>query len=709
MKPIPEVRLTCVSNYTIATYSGMLPGVLAGHHSGERMTIDLVRLCASVRARLIVGDVSGLDLVERRLQFSDRPPLPFDVLSIGTGSVPSRNGIELDDTVVSIKPMQTFLPRLESRVQELLQRDLELFRIVVVGAGVGGVEVSLCLRPRLEELLDGTPFELTLVSATDSVAHGTLPRTQRLLRQELESCGAHLRFGVRVRRVSEGKVEFDDGETIRADMVLWATNAAPPPVLEKIELPKDPRGFLLTRPTLQTTADEPIFAVGDAGTIEGSALPKAGVYAVRQGPVLWKNIARQLVGRELLEYRPQKGFLKLAVLGDDRAVAEYQGATFKGRLAWKLKDWIDSRFMDKYQDYTAMEMTADANATTEQSPRCAGCGGKVSGSVLTHVLRRLDLPAHEQVVLGLETPDDAAVVKPVNGHPLAVTTDFFQAPLDDPFLSGRIAALNSASDVFALGARPIAALALATLPLGKPRQQEQLLYEMLAGSLAEFRRMDATLVGGHTIEGPQITIGFTMLADQGDSGPRTKAALRSDDVLILTKPLGTGVLLVAQMQADCRAAWMQQLLDSMLLSNQPAAALIDEFDISGLTDITGFGLAGHLLEMLNASDLVGELNLDKLPLLAGVSQLVKHGVESTLAPANRVAEAQIEVEESLRVTPAYQVLFDPQTSGGLLLGVREKDVDAVLDRLSVQSGVAAAAIGRVRDGRSGEPRLQVVR
>jgi selenide,water dikinase len=334
--------------------------------------------------------------------------------------------------------------------------------------------------------------------------------------------------------------------------------------------------------------------------------------------------------------------------------------------------------------------------------RCAGCGGKVAGSVLSRVLDRLDVPPSEHVLLGLDAPDDAAIVQTPGGRPVTVTVDFFAAPLDDPYLVGRIAALNAASDVFALGANPLAALAMATIPLGRPRAQEQLLYELLAGSLAEFRRMGTTLVGGHTIEGPQLALGFTVLADQGTAAPLIKGNLQLGDRLVLTKPLGTGTLLAAHMQAECQAPWMDLLLRSMVLSNQPASTLVEQCEIRGLTDVTGFGLAGHLLEMLRPSGRAAELRLDDLPLLDGFVELTQAGIESTLAPANREAETAIGVNEALRSSPQYAALFDPQTSGGLLLGVPERHVDACLDQLRQQSDVPAAVIGSVVEAEEAE-------
>ena len=376
-----------------------------------------------------------------------------------------------------------------------------------------------------------------------------------------------------------------------------------------------------------------MFVVGDSGTSLDHPAPKAGVYAVRQGPILWENLQRTLSGRPLVEYVPQRGFLSLLATGDRRAVLSYKGFSAHAGWCWKLKDYIDSRFMAMYQDYRPMTPTSAPSATAPM--RCAGCGGKLGGSILSKVLERLKIPPSEHVLLGLQQPDDAAIVQPPGGRPLAATIDFFAAFLDDPYLVGRVAALNAMSDLFAIRATPLAAMAMATLPLGPPRAQEQLLYELLAGGLHELRQAGATLVGGHTIEGPGVTIGFSLLGDAGAERPQLKSGLRTGDLLVLTKPLGSGILLAAHMQARCRAAWMDALIPVLLASNQPAAEVASRFDIAGTTDVTGFGLAGHLLEMLRASQAAAELRLDALPLLPGVAELVAEGIESTLAPANR--------------------------------------------------------------------------
>jgi selenide,water dikinase len=707
MSPPRDARLTCISNFPVVTYSGMLPGVLSGQYAKEQMEIDLVRLCAAAGARLIVGKVIGLDREHRRILFEDRVPIPYDLLSIGVGSTPSFDKVSVQgDAVVPIKPMQTFLERLEQRLDVVRSHGASPIRVVVVGAGAGGVEIAFCLERRLRMWLQQAPFKITVVHGLAELIGGVRPKTSRRAQRELESRGVQIVLGRRVTQVVDGKLTLDNGDELTADIVLWSTSAVASPLLPKLGLAADDKGFLLTRPTLQTEGDEAIFAVGDSGTIVSSSTPKAGVFAVRQGPVLWDNIGRWLHGDHLMQYQPQSDFLKLFNLGDGRALGEYKGWTFAGRWAWKLKDSIDRKFMEMYQDYEPM--TDSSNVESKPIPiRCTGCGGKVGGSVLSRVLSRLDVPPSNYVLLGLEAPDDSAIIQLPPGKALNATVDFFAAPLDDPFIVGRLAALNSASDCFATGARPIAALAAVTIPIGPAPQQEQLLYELLGGALHEFRTMGATLVGGHTIEGPQLTIGFTMLAEQVDP-PRTKRKLRAGDQLLLTKPIGTGVLLAALMRARCHASWFETLLNSMLLSNQHAASFCEEYDIQGVTDITGFGLAGHLMEMLRSSEMGAVVHLSRISLLPGTAELLRSGLESTLAPANREIESEIEVSEALRRQQTYPALFDPQTSGGLLLGVPKQHLEPLLTRLREHSQVQAAHIGEVVPWSGTGPRLRCV-
>lgn len=707
MKPVDDCQLICVSNFPIATYSGMLPGVLAGQYPIEAMEIDLVRLCASANVRLVIGEVTGIDDQHNRITFANRPDLAFDVLSIGIGSRPSFEGITIDDDspVVSIKPMQTFKQRLENRFHQLSDR--EEVSIAIVGGGIGSIEIAFCLE-RFLQTKNETKFKLKLVAGKSGVGAGVLDATRQRVLDRLAARSIEVVQGQRVQRIGATQLTLSDGEQVAADIVLWATNAVGPELLQRFDHPKDGRGFLLTKRTLQTKSSKNIFAVGDSGTIEGAGLDKAGVYAVRQGPVLWENLQRALQDRPLQDYRPQTDYLKLINTADGRSIAEYKGRSFYGRWCWWLKDRIDRNFMAMYQNYQPMPMKVDpVEPASTEAMRCLGCGGKIGSQILSTVLAELNIVDHPSVIIGLKNPDDAAVIK-TQGDQVTVTTDFFASPMNDPYLTGRIAMLNSASDCFVMGAQPTAALALIQLPLQHARAQLQTMRELMSGSVEELNRMNAAIVGGHSIEGPRLTAGFTVLGDQ-ISAAKTKGMLAAGDVLILTKPLGSGVLLAALMQARLSGHHYLELIDSMVQSNAIALDLIRHHDVSAITDVTGFGLAGHLKEMLLASGVSAELRLAAVATLNGVDELIAQGIESTLAPDNRInAATQFLAKENINA-PELAKLFDPQTGGGMLLGIAKEKSAELLRFLSNNGFAQSAVIGTVVPTKGGDTKMIIKR
>jgi len=309
------------------------------------------------------------------------------------------------------------------------------------------------------------------------------------------------------------------------------------------------------------------------------------------------------------------------------------------------------------------------------------------------------------VVIGLENPDDAAIIK-THDNRVTVTSDFFASPMDDPYLVGRIALLNSASDCCVMGAQPTSALAIVQLPLGHPRAQLQVMRELMAGSVEELKKMKATIIGGHSIEGPRITIGFTVLGHQL-TDPKTKGMLQNGDLLVSTKPLGTGVLLAALMQGKLPGGYYSELVETMLQSNYIALKLIQEFNVSGITDVTGFGLAGHLAEMLKASGKSAEVRMDDVRLLPGCQELVESGIESTLAPDNRFVAEKVKLD----IDPneiRFASLFDPQTSGGLLFGISESNLESAMTFLKNEGFEKTSVIGSVVENDGQRESLKVV-
>ncbi|MCA9136621.1 MAG: FAD-dependent oxidoreductase [Planctomycetales bacterium] len=348
--PIPGCKLICISKFPTATYSGMLPGTLGRQFRDDEMRIDLKGLVDRAGAELVIAETSGLDLEGGELHFSDRPPLRFDALSIGVGSMPAgwqqHSGSPL---MVPIKPMQTFLHRLDEHLRSATTEPASPLRVAIVGGGVSSVEIALCLQQRIKKGQD--PFSPLTVQIFTSgrIAEGMRAASVRRIEKLLASRQIDVYSGQRVVGVGDRELETEDGNRHGADCVIWATGAVAPPVLRTLGLQTDGRGFIATGKTLQSLTDDRIFAVGDSGTVMESPSPKAGVYAVRQCPILWHNLRAFFNHSPMRSFEPQSDFLKLLNTGDGKALIEYGWLTAHARWCWRLKTWIDKRFVGEFQ------------------------------------------------------------------------------------------------------------------------------------------------------------------------------------------------------------------------------------------------------------------------------------------------------------------------------------------------------------------------
>jgi selenide,water dikinase len=460
------------------------------------------------------------------------------------------------------------------------------------------------------------------------------------------------------------------------------------------------------RDTLEVEGCEALFAVGDCATLVSHPwVPKAGVYAVRQGPCLDANLRAALLGRPLRSYRPQRRFLALMNLGERRALGTKWGVVMTGRSVWRLKDWIDRRFMRRFQvlapDGAPAANFPSAESMGMEAMECGGCAAKLAASPLEAALARLDpAPEDPSVRLGLARPDDAAVVQLPGGDVLLATIDGFRAFCDDPWLVGRVAAVNAVSDVMAKGGRPRYALAIVNVPDVDPARGEDTLHQVLSGVRAALDPLGVTLLGGHTTRGPELFVGLSITGELPAGGSLLPLdGARAGDTLILTQRLGSGVLLAGDMQGLARGVWVRELHAALLDTNRAAAELAGRHGVHAATDVSGFGLAGHLMEMLVASGVGAELRIASLPVLPGARELLAIGVRSTFHPQN--AERRVHVASAAELDPlAFELLFDPQTSGGLLLSAAAESADALVRELRAAGDGAAACIGSVTPPRS---------
>lgn len=692
MRPVPGVRLTIVSRDVETPYSGMLPGYVAGLYGFADCHIDVWRLARFAGARLIRDEAIGVERGTRQVLCRDHPPIRYDFVSLDIGSTPRLGDVPgAAEHTVSVKPIDRFGQRWEA----LLERAPRYprLRLAIVGGGAGGVELALAAQARLARLL-ATPPEVTLVTRD-----ALLPSHNSAVRRRLETMfrqrGIRVATGCEIVRVEPGRLIAADGGAIGFDEALWVTDAAAAPWLSETGLDLTDEGFVVIDETYRSVSDPLVFAAGDVATMPAHRREKAGVYAVRAGPALADNLRRALDGRPLRRAVPQRRALALIGTGDGRAVASRGPFAAHGRVLWQLKDWIDRRWMRRYTELPPM-----AEEDPDNPMRCGGCAAKVPADVLGRVLARVG-----SVTGGLAAADDAALVSFPGAAPLLQTVDFFRAMVSDPYLFGRIAANHALGDIYAMGGKPEAALAIASLPAARPALTEHDLYHMLKGGTEVLEAAGATLVGGHSAEGAELALGFAVTGRARPARLLRKAGLRIGDRLILTKPLGTGVILAAEMRGHASARAIEGAIAAMLQSPAAAVAVFVEYGADGCTDVTGFGLLGHLLEMLRGSAADAALDPEAVPALDGARDLIGQGVASSLHAGNMAALAALD-----RETPADDVLagllVDPQTAGGLLAGIAAARAAECLAELG-RRGYRAALIGVVEPRRGGEPRIRL--
>ncbi|MDK3074880.1 selenide, water dikinase SelD [Sedimentitalea sp. JM2-8] len=678
MRPMPGARVTVINPGPTAPYSGMLPGFVAGHYRREQLDIDLIRLARFAGARIIVGAADGIDRENRVIHVPGRPPIAYDVCSVDIGitsDMPELAGFS--DHAIPAKPLGPFSARWAAFLKETGPA-----QVAILGGGVAGAELVMAMAHALKTA--GRQAETTLIEKAGALSALGGTARKRILSQ-MAGLGVRVLEGVEVSEIRAGEVVLANGTQIASGFTTGAAGARAYGWLGDTGLDLQD-GFIRVGDTLQSS-DPAIFAVGDCAHMTGSPRPKAGVYAVRQAPVLYDNLCAVLAEGGMRRYRPQADYLKLISLGGKSALGERFGLTLSGPLMWRWKDHIDGRFMRRFQDLPAMQgpelppvHTTGLDKALGDKPMCGGCGAKVGRSALRRAIA-WQPSGHRPDITPL--PGDDAALLLTGGARQVMTSDHLRAFVEDPVAMTRIAAVHALGDIWAMGATPQAATASIILPRLSDALQERTLREIMQSAHAAMQAAGAEIVGGHSSVGSELTIGFT-LTGLCERAPITLAGARPDDALILTKPLGSGVLMAADMAGLAKGRWIVAAIEQMSGMQTEAAAILSE--AHAMTDVTGFGLAGHLHGMCDASGTGALLDLAAVPVMPGAEEMSEAGVRSSLFAENR------SLVPTLPDGGKAALLFDPQTAGGLLAAVEPSQADDLLSRLRA-AGYPAARIG----------------
>jgi selenide,water dikinase len=689
MKPVQGVQVTLINPGPTAPYSGMLPGHIAGHYARHDLEIDLVKLARFSGARVIFGAADGIDADRRLIHVPGRGEISYDVASLDVGlharAIPIPGFSEFG---IGAKPLDAYADRWDAFLEQV-KTGRKAGKVAVIGGGVAGCELAFAMAHRLQGL--GKAHCITLIEANTKLASGT-PGADRILREEMLRLGVTVVSAVEVEEVTSQAVKLRGYSDVASEFTVGTAGGFAHEWLAASDLPKDAQGFVHVDDRLLVSGYEDLFAVGDCAALMASPRPKAGVFAVRAAPVLYHNVSVALAGGLMKPFRPQEDYLKLMSLGGKDAMAAKWGrclATPKAQL-WRWKDQIDQSFMRKFSEFPEMKMaTPDGpRALGVQSDQmlCGGCGAKVAPGQLSAALSEIPIVKRADVLQG--AGDDAAVLK-MGGQKQVLSVDHLRGFVADHGLMGRIAAVHALGDVWAMGAKPQSALLSVTLPRMTPELQARAMREILNGVGEIVRGAGAEIVGGHSTMGAELTIGLTVTGLL-DGEPITLAGAKAGDALILTRPIGSGTLLAAEMQGKANGRDVAALYE--ILANPQGEASEILRGAHAMTDVTGFGLAGHLMAMCRASEVAAEICLEDVPTYAGAEVLAEAGHRSTIFEDNKLAAPVFGPE-----TAKTALLHDPQTSGGFLAAVAMGGADGLVGELQ-KAGHMAAIIGRVTEG-----------
>ena len=585
----PQGLITLVSRHSTALYSGMVPGLVAGHYSRDEVALDLRQLSDKAGVALLVAEITGLDPIQQRLHLQDRPSLAYNRLSLNVGSVTTLERNAPHNSEIAIKPLE---PALKALLEEQHSSCSES-PVQLLGSGLAAIELAFAIRHRWPQ----RPVAL----------HAHLDRIPRALQRALEATCIRLCS-------SSEPFESKQNPALNADaepaLNLRCTGSQAPAWLASSGLPTDDRGRVLTTATLEVIGHTGLFATGDCAVINHDRRPPSGVWAVRAAKPLARNLEASSRNQPLRRWQPQARAVQLlgSFQADQRPTAwALWGPWLIGPhpWLWQWKQHIDRQFIARFR-IGAMRRPEN---NAEADMLCRGCAAKLPADPLESALKQAGL---NTIASAPEDANPLPHTRNSSGQIVLQSIDGFPALVSDPWLNGRLTALHACSDLWACGAAVDSAQTVITLPITNSRLQQELLSQTLAGVCSVLEPQGAQLIGGHTLEarttctspvsrGLQVIVGVQG-SPAGDLWP--KRGIRAGDQLLLSRPLGTGVLFAAAMAAAGKPEDVDHALVQMGKSQHRIVNQLRTLEMKfpgqlhAATDITGFGLLGHLSEML---------------------------------------------------------------------------------------------------------------
>ncbi|RMF17933.1 MAG: selenide, water dikinase SelD [Gammaproteobacteria bacterium] len=692
--PVADVRVTLVTPESLAAFSGRIAQAIRSPMDEAELEFDIRRICAWAGIRYIKRRVVGIQRDLKRILCDGHPPIRYDVLSLNTGGAPVvPEGFAQEDWIWPVKPLKPFL----DRVRSVLESSAGATRLTVLGGGAAGCEMALALADAARERAHGQ-------LAVRLVARKILPGFSRAARaamiDELERADVEVMHGCSVQAAQNHRLLLDDGQALETDVLILATGPRPQSWLADSGLDTDAEGFVKVNPHLQTS-DPDIFAVGDICAFS-HPVPRNRILAIEEGRLLSDNLHRYIARRELKRFDEHVSNRAIIELGHNRALMVGRRFVTRGRLPALIRHQRDTTYFDSLVHLPELpddgQPTQGVRIVPEDLPMESvtisgqGAAAGLGQSLVRRVLDRIGVEAVQGVWVGVAEADDAAVVRVPGGKEWVQSVSMLRGILTDPWTLGRIATLHAMGNIYAMGGEVHSVMATAVVPYAATPLMEEDLFMLMDGSQQELSAHGAALIGGHSSEGLELMFGLSVNGMVAEGAWLSKRITEPGQALVMIKSLGTGFVLTAHRQARAHTRWVEEAMVSMMQSVRDAVPVAREHGVTACTHVTGYGLAGNLLEMVQDAAVGARIRLSQLPLLSAVPQLVDRGVTSALYRQNLGAQARMDYAENLSKQPAFQALFDPQTSGGLVFAVPEGNARSLCDALA-RAGYVAAVIG----------------
>ncbi len=639
MDKIDGLRVTLISDVYETPYSGMLPGFIEDDYTLDDIQIDLYKICHLGNFRFINCKVNKIDGIKNLIYFKNRPPLSFDYLSINIGINNDTKTIKnADKYALKLKPISKI------NYNEIIN-NLEGKKVGIIGSGPAGVEVSLALKKRYNKI------DIFLFTGKNGLLKNYSNSSKNSILKNLTEANINVIFKDEVSEVSKNKIVTKSSKVYLIDEAILSTNGVPPKWLKETNLALSPDGFIQTNNKLQTNFNH-IFASGDIINFSYKSLTKSGVYAVKSGSVLTKNIRNFILNKPLVNYNPQKYYLSIIGLSNGKALAYKYNLHFTSKLILKLKKYIDLKFINKFKLYDKIDYKNNIMD-------CKGCASKVNLTTL-----KSSLPKNIT-----KLSEDASQI--TKGSSYVNSIDMITSIVTDPFLLGKISANHALSDIYASFAKPLSALMILQLPKSSQSIHSEDLKQIQKGAKLVLNENSCILSGGHTMIGQDESpvIGFSIV---GKTFKRLNRKINSHDVVILTEKLGTGIIFAGVNSNAISSNYIKDVSCQLENGNIKLGKILNQINPLEATDITGYGLGNHLINLINRNkDIKGITILkDKIKLFEGVNECLQKNVNSSFYEQNfNYGKNKVFFNKNDLIN---KIFFDPQTVGGIAFIIPQK-------------------------------------